>query len=82
MVKDVTTAGYEHQDFPFEQLVARLDPDRDMSRNPLFQVMVVYQEERESDTFSLPGMEVETVEMDYDLSKFDLSFEFAPGVMS
>ncbi|HEX4704725.1 MAG TPA: amino acid adenylation domain-containing protein [Pseudonocardiaceae bacterium] len=37
-VKDVALTAYDHQDVPFEQVVARVRPDRDPSRNPLFQV--------------------------------------------
>ena len=38
-VADGTLAGYDHQDLPFEKLVAELQPQRDLGRNPLFQVM-------------------------------------------
>lgn len=40
-VKHVTLGAYEHQIYPFGELLEELKPERDMSRNPLFDIMVV-----------------------------------------
>ncbi|HLP58023.1 MAG TPA: amino acid adenylation domain-containing protein, partial [Candidatus Deferrimicrobium sp.] len=41
-VKEETLACYENQDFPFDILVENLGLTRDMSRSPLFNVMISY----------------------------------------
>ena len=43
-VRTVTVEAYDHQDTPFEKLVDELNPDRDLSRTPLFDVMFGYED--------------------------------------
>jgi amino acid adenylation domain-containing protein len=42
-VREMAVDAYAHQDMPFEKLVEELSPPRDQSRNPVFQVLFVYQ---------------------------------------
>jgi non-ribosomal peptide synthetase component F len=43
-VKDATTGAYAHQDLPFGKLVQILDVERDASRPPVFQIVLVHAE--------------------------------------
>lgn len=42
-VREVALGGYAHQELPFEKIVEDLQPERDLSRNPVFQVVFAYQ---------------------------------------
>ncbi|MEM8932317.1 MAG: condensation domain-containing protein, partial [Acidobacteriota bacterium] len=72
-------AAYGHQDLPFERLVETLQPERDLSRNPLFQVMFSILDEDGGGRLELPGVEVSKVDVDRGLSKVDLTLEMVTG---
>src|SRR5262249_8217400 len=71
-VREAALEACAHQDLPFEKLVAELRPARDLSRNPLFQVMFVLQNAPMS-AFKLPGLELKGLRIAETPSNFDLS---------
>ena len=60
------------QDLPFEKLVEERQGERDLSRNPLFQVMLAYQNHPVAE-FKVPGVRAELVELAGATAKFDLT---------
>ncbi|HEX2642239.1 MAG TPA: amino acid adenylation domain-containing protein, partial [Thermoanaerobaculia bacterium] len=71
-VRRVALAAYAHQDLPFEKLVEELKPVRDMSHQPLFQVMLTLQN-APLGKMALPGLSLTPVEVGSSGSKFDLT---------
>ncbi len=74
-VKQTAEEAYEHQIYPFDLLVSELDLERDMSRSPIFDVMVVLQNIEATD-FSLDKVKISEFESGFSVAKFDLTFEF------
>ncbi|GAA2784065.1 hypothetical protein GCM10010521_73150 [Streptomyces rameus] len=75
-VRQTVLDAFAHQDVPFERVVDEVQPVRDTSRSPLFQVMVVLQNAPAAG-LDLPGLDVTDVEPDTDQAAFDLTLEFA-----
>ncbi len=71
-VKENALKGYENQDYQFDQLIEKLDLQRDFSRNPLFDVMFVLQNEGERNEFELDNLRISLLEDQSTTSKFDL----------
>ncbi|MGW2231573.1 amino acid adenylation domain-containing protein, partial [Streptomyces formicae] len=80
-VRDTDLAAYAHQDVPFERLVEVLNPERSLSRHPLFQVQLSFNNNDQQAAASvqgrLPGLTVSNEPVTVNTAKFDLLFSFA-----
>ncbi|MEU6587542.1 amino acid adenylation domain-containing protein [Nocardia sp. NPDC046763] len=70
--KETDLQAFAHADLPFERLVEVLNPERSTARNPLFQVMLAFQNLPGND-FELPGLRIAALESGIQTSQFDLS---------
>ncbi|MDJ0836038.1 MAG: non-ribosomal peptide synthase/polyketide synthase [Acidobacteriota bacterium] len=73
-VREAALGAWAHQNVPFEKLVDELNPERDTSHSPLFQVMFALQN-TPMEAFNLPGLEVSLADRSTDIAKFDLSLD-------
>jgi amino acid adenylation domain-containing protein len=76
-VRESALAAWAHQDLPFERLVEELQPDRDPSRSPLFQVLFSLDPSRGSEL--APGLACKLLRVDTKTAKFDLSLFLDDG---
>ncbi|WP_159064282.1 condensation domain-containing protein, partial [Streptomyces canus] len=79
-VRAADLSAYAHQDLPFERLVEAVNPERSLSRHPLFQTMLTLNNTEQgaaSAVASLPGLEVDSLPVGIGAAKFDLSFRLA-----
>lgn len=79
-VRKVALEGFEHQDLPFEKLVEDLQPQRDLSRNPLFQVTFQIYGSNSSpagESTSIEDAPAPPFEVESQTAKFDLRFDLS-----
>ncbi len=70
-VKETAVGAYVHQELPFEKLVEELEPERDLGRNPLFQVMFQFQNAPRA-VLHLKDLTISTLDVSTGTAKFDL----------
>ena len=74
-MKSTAVEALTHSELPFEKLVEELNPERSLSHNPIFQVMLsVRHDVMESIEFARSGLALEFVARGGETGKFDLSF--------
>ena len=76
-IKNNLLKAYEYQTYPFDELISKLNLKRNSSRNPLFDVMFIYQN-RGFTEFNFNNIKSEYYIPDSNISKFDLSLEIIP----
>ncbi|MDI5913372.1 non-ribosomal peptide synthetase, partial [Streptomyces sp. 12257] len=80
-VRAADLSAYAHQDLPFERLVEAVNPERSLSRHPLFQTMLNLNNagptEALDEIAKLPGLTVHHEPVETHRVKFDLGFSFA-----
>jgi amino acid adenylation domain-containing protein len=72
-VREVAVGAYAHQDLPWEKLIEELRPERDLSRNQLFQMLFVFHEHSLEQNLKLPGLSMKHFRIELGTARFDLS---------
>ena len=70
-VRKQVVQAQEHGDYPFEELVERLELPRDLGRHPLVDTLFVMQN-MDHGGFQLPGIDVEPYKAEWHHAKYDL----------
>ncbi|HET8841782.1 MAG TPA: amino acid adenylation domain-containing protein, partial [Ktedonobacteraceae bacterium] len=73
-VRETALEAYAHQDVPFERLVEELQPARDLSHNPFFQVLFALQN-ASPETGDFPEARVRSLKVDRTTAQFDLTLD-------
>ena len=74
--RDVVLGAYDHQDIPLGQLIKELQPERNLSHNPLFQVWFVL-ENIPMSALELPNLTLSTLDVYNGTARFDLLLQLS-----
>ncbi|NEW61115.1 amino acid adenylation domain-containing protein, partial [Sulfurovum sp. bin170] len=70
-IKTVSREGLDHQSYPFDILANEIEKEKDLSQNPLFNTMVILQNDHQR-----RGRFANYKEIKIDKSQFDMTFEY------
>ncbi|PZU94472.1 MAG: non-ribosomal peptide synthetase [Pseudanabaena sp.] len=73
-VKKIALDAYDHQSLPFEKLVEELQPERNLSYHPLFQVMFILQNSP-AQSLQMPDLSLSGIEVESNTTQLDLTLE-------
>jgi amino acid adenylation domain-containing protein len=73
-VKDITLKSYENQDYPFGELKEKILAEDDLSRNPLFDVMLIVQNQGRL-KLEIEDLKITPLEIENKTSKLDINLE-------
>ena len=73
-VRRVCLDAYAHQEVPFDKITGELRPERNLSYNPIFQVLFVLQN-NPVPRLNVPGLSVSRMEYEGDAVQFDLAVD-------
>lgn len=78
--KETLLAAYDHQNYPFDALVDKLNLKKDLSRSPLFDVLMVLQNQsqfnKDMQVEKIKGLTIDPFKIDSKTAQFDLKFNF------
>ena len=74
-VRQTCAEAYAHQDLPFEKLVEELQPERDLSHSPVFQVMLILHVQDTRKVSELANLTLTPREIHSQSAKFDITLE-------
>jgi amino acid adenylation domain-containing protein len=77
-VKATVIAALEHEDYPFDELISKLDPEKRMDHSPLFDVVVQFMNtgSKSDGKAGFEGLETRAFKTEWKTSQYDQTFSF------